>query len=668
MTIQQIHDWLGEPLFLIPQHPGTKVPMVKYTQETPESTLRPVYQALLENGNTAVRLGEHSGGFCAIDFDDDGSLQQFLAVNPGLQTSARWKGSRGAQIGVRILGDYPPPSAARSSTDMVEVNDRTLGRPLYEWRSTGNLSTVRGLHPSGCQYQVLVPNPPARIKFTDIRWPDGWPVPGARDPIEELTTQCGEPWRFGKGGGRLLAPFWAGLFLQREEVLWDTVTGQFFLYHADRGIWVQEYRQEVGQQIQGMVTSVLGKHILEGNGDAKTRISSLLPAVTAAFIESVLALLEHLCVRRDPFVRPESVVHTQTSMVDLRVQPYVRHPFGKKWMSRNQCPVRFDPDGSCPQWQAFLDHALPDIDDQRMLQHWGGLALMQRNLFSVFLLLTGTGGGGKSTVAGVIRGLVGEENCAELRTQHLGSRFEASTFHDKTLLLGSDVAPDFLSCDEAGFIKSLTGGDRITVEFKGRNDRKQMTGEWNVLVTANTRLRVNVQGDLGAWARRLLLIDFNQPKPATVIHNYHIVMLREEGSGILNWFLEGARLLMTADAGGCFPMTQRQRQRIGNLLSESDSVRFFIVNHVRRSSLSIDNVTSEELFTGYRQMCAAKDWASEPQRRFQMRAADLMLEVHQAMPSKHLNRANRDDSGCRGYRNVRLVAVDAIEEGVDEPF
>ena len=37
---------------------------------------------------------------------------------------------------------------------------RQLGRPLYEWRSTGNLSTVKGTHPSGCEYTVLVDNPP----------------------------------------------------------------------------------------------------------------------------------------------------------------------------------------------------------------------------------------------------------------------------------------------------------------------------------------------------------------------------------------------------------------------------------------------------------------------------------------------------------------------------
>lgn len=103
-TVERLKAWLGEPLFLVPQYSGTKVPMFKYTKETKEATQREVYQAGLENANVAVRLGEHSGGFCAIDFDDDQSLEEFLRVNPLLATSARWKGSRGAQIGVRING------------------------------------------------------------------------------------------------------------------------------------------------------------------------------------------------------------------------------------------------------------------------------------------------------------------------------------------------------------------------------------------------------------------------------------------------------------------------------------------------------------------------------------------------------------------------------------
>lgn len=657
MTVEDIKGWLGEPLFLVPQQQGTKIPLVKYTQETMESTQREAYRALLEGANVAVRLGEHSGGLCAIDFDDDRSLEEFLGVNPVLRGSARWKGRRGAQIGVRVAGKYPGPCSARHQQETVEVNGRQLGRPLYEWRSTGNLSTVKGVHPSGCEYQVLVNRPPVALEFSQIRWPEGWPVPGARNEIEELLKRCGVPWSFGKGGSGVLHPtFFAGYMATKERYLFDAVTQQHYWYGEERGIWISMSREEMQQRALETSRRVLLDQVASTQDP---RLPSLLTRLTVSFADQVVDLIGALQVERNPFGRPDSVVHCSNVMVDLRSVPYAMHGFGPEWMSRNQTPVHYVQNAMCPAWQAFLDHALPQEDDQVLLQRWGGLALLQRNRPQVILLLTGTGGGGKSTVAGVIRRLVGDENCSELRTQHLGGRFELSTFHDRTLLIGSDVAPDFLNCDGSQLLKALTGGDRLNVEFKGKSGAKAVVGDWNVVITANSRLKVNVQGDLGAWSRRLLLLDFSQPKPARVIPNYHEVMVEQEGSGILNWFLRGAQdLCGHIKAGKSFPISDRQRAAIDNLLGESDSVRCFITDHVRGSAMGCDCITTDELYTGYLQMCSSREWSPEPERRFQRRAADLMLEIHQAVPSNHIRRQGDDGNDLRGYMKVTLTNAD----------
>jgi hypothetical protein len=84
--------------------------------------------------------------------------------------------------------------------------------------------------------------------------------------------------------------------------------------------------------------------------------------------------------------------------------------------------------------------------------------------------------------------------------------------------------------------------------------------------------------------------------------------------------------------------------------------------------MSADSVTSEDLFTAYLQMCGAKDWQSEPQRRFQLRAAELMLEIHQVTPARHLDRENGYDSGKRGYRHVMLVGLDEASGAGEDAF
>ncbi|MEB3214557.1 MAG: hypothetical protein VKL39_24625, partial [Leptolyngbyaceae bacterium] len=298
MTVQEIRGWLGEPLFMVPQTPGTKIPMVKYTQETIESTRRDAYQALLEHGNVAVRLGEHSGGLCAIDFDDDGSLEAFLNVNPVLQGSARWKGKRGAQIGVRVTGKYPGPCAERSLTEMIEVNGRMMGKPLYEWRSTGNLSTVKGLHPSGCEYQVLVDRPPVALEFSQIRWPEGWPVPGSRDEMAQLLRMHGVPWTFGRNAGNLHPTFFAGYMAHKERFLFDAVTGQHYWYLQDRGIWQSMSREEMAQKALETARKVI---LDQAASTEDPRIPSLLTRLTASFADQVVDLVGRLQVERNPF-------------------------------------------------------------------------------------------------------------------------------------------------------------------------------------------------------------------------------------------------------------------------------------------------------------------------------------------------------------------------------
>ena len=54
-------------------------------------------------------------------------------------------------------------------------------------------------------------------------------------------------------------------------------------------------------------------------------------------------------------------------------------------------------------------------------------------------------GSGKSSLAAVARELIGPINCEELRTAHLGDRFELSRYMAKILLIGADVAGDFLN-------------------------------------------------------------------------------------------------------------------------------------------------------------------------------------------------------------------------------
>jgi P4 family phage/plasmid primase-like protien len=355
-------------------------------------------------------------------------------------------------------------------------------------------------------------------------------------------------------------------------------------------------------------------------------------------------------------------MHAANGMVDLTERPFAFKGFAKEFYSRNQSPIDYDPEAKCPRFLNELLRPALGADDITLLQNWCGLSLLGRNIPQVMLILSGMAGGGKGTIVNIIHGIIGMADIHQLRTEHLGSRFETSFYHDKTLLCGADVEPNFLNTPAAHHLKALTGNDLMTTEHKGSSMSNLLRGDFNILVTCNSRLMVKLQGDSEAWARRLLWVEFNQPKAAKPIHGFDAWLLRHEGAGILNWMLEGAvRLLAVLDANEPFPVTTEQRKRVNNLLSESDAARTFIMTGMERSAFPLDCVASTDLFAAYLAFCDERGWTPLSQRAFEMKAKDLMVQIHRACPT---NRINREDhaGGQRRFHGVVLKTAETAAE------
>src|SRR5205814_5947762 len=140
----------------------------------------------------------------------------------------------------------------------------------------------------------------------------------------------------------------------------------------------------------------------------------------------------------------------------------------------------------------------------------------------------------------------------------LGERFELGRFLGKTLLYGADVPEKFLNHAGASVLKSLTGGDPMTLEFKRSNESPLIVCKFNAIVTCNSRLTVHLEGDTDAWRRRLAIINYQKPKPARVIADLDQLILRTEPSGVLKWMLEGLDKIR-ADGWQLYLTTGQQR-------------------------------------------------------------------------------------------------------------
>jgi len=176
------------------------------------------------------------------------------------------------------------------------------------------------------------------------------------------------------------------------------------------------------------------------------------------------------------------------------------------------------------------------------------------------------------------------------------------------------------------------------------------------VITSNARLKVRLQGDVGAWKRRITIVRYEAPPPAKRIPDFGAYLVRTEGSGILNWALLGAQKLLSEipDEGGDFFLTKRQRGVVDSLLAESDSLRHFLQERVQVDSYG--DVTSSDLVEAYAAFCPERRWQPLPITEVQRQLEGLMLEIFGVSKCHGVERHGKSQRGFRGVRFKADVA------------
>jgi P4 family phage/plasmid primase-like protien len=669
--IKKLYALLGADAVLIPAAYGEKRPLLKSWQDTSwAETQTDDYQAQVAEGNVGVVLCGNGTHLCAIDIDDDQDMEPFFELNPALRTTLITRGARGCQIWLHIVEDpkysqlqLPRHPAVKALKFRPGFRDRenpangdlTPGQ-FGEWRADGGQSIIYGRHPDGHDYSFINEAPAIRFRFRDIRWPKSIELPWNDMVDQALIRIYGDPWVADNNGEpkQMIEPYWAGLFAYRHEVVYDKDEERFYLYDPRRGLWERATDQDVsyrGTQMLLEVSREAGHPVLQG---PRFRGSAKLAAVGNH--------LKGIVGRRGIFEKKRGLIHLKNGMIDLteaedgalRLMPH-----SPDYFSRNQIPVAFDGDAQCPTFLTKLLGAGLGEEDIALMQRWGGLLLLQDNMFQKIMILTGTAGGGKSTVMSVFQKMVGQDNCAQLRTEQLLERFEMAGFIGKSTLIGADVPGNFLMQRGAYKLKQLTGGDFFQAEIKTARDLVTLYGNLNVGITCNSRLRITMDSDAGAWDRRLVIIKYEAPKPEKPINNFADWLVEHEGPGILNWMIEGALELLESKK---FAMSEQQRANVTDLLEESDSIRSFLRRCVIPAGRDSD-VTTDELIEAYHEFCDSRSWDAIPAGSLEKHLPNLMLELYRANKNKNVK---RDGTGRRGYTRVKLIKPDDESTIYDE--
>lgn len=634
-----------------------------------------LYRDLLPVGNVGVRLGCASKlrngpdmyHLCSIDIDENEGLEPFLAANAWAAETLVTRGRRGGNVWAWVLKDSYPQFAKLKNT--AKLNAKGQPSDWGEWRTDGVneagaprafQTVIWGTHPerSGDGSPILYRRisaaaKPRLIDFAAIVWPEEVVLPWAKTPMEKLVAEHGTPWHESKNGAITLnSPFFVAKYALEHRVLFEPEEGRFYDYGAERGLWIVESEDAIRWKLAADF-----KKVADDSKKASIEVKR-----TNAFLQGLVTMLKGCVEKREAFRREAGIIHLQNGMLDVRARPPSLAPFCADYFSRNQIPVELVEGAKCPVFlETLIAGGIKNRDDIDLLQRWAGQLLLGHNLTQKILILTGTAGGGKSTLMNVLSRVVGPSNVAGLRTEHLHQRFELWNYVGKTFLVGADVPGNFLMTEGAHVLKALVGKDVLTAEKKN-GESVTIIGDFNIGLTSNSRLKVKLDGDTDAWRRRVLIVNYELPPPARPNPRFLEELLASESSGILNWMVEGAmKLLAEIEEHGRMRLTDGQKERVDSLLAESDSIREFVRKGVAAGD-GVD-VTGAELITAYVRFCESRGWNPLPTRKVEAALPDALLEVHRV--SKR-NDISRDGKNQRGYHGLRILPVEMRGADADE--
>ncbi len=292
---------------------------------------------------------------------------------------------------------------------------------------------------------------------------------------------------------------------------------------------------------------------------------------------------------------------------------------------------------STPLWSGFLKEVLQDEERILYLQELLGASLFGDSRYHVLPVLAGSGANGKSTLLDVVCGILGDyaatmpENFL-LDTGNGAHPTEIARLRGVRFAMASETRPDGKFNESR--VKMLTGGDMLSARFMNQNffDFKPT----HTLFLAVNHLPAVKSGGDGFW-RRLRKMDFKVTIPKSKQReNFAQTMIEQEGSGILQWIVEGA--VRVTNQG--FNEPESVRMATLEYRHEEDHIAKFIDESI---VLAVEGtVTKTTLFNSYRDWCESNGEKPISQNAFNR-------EIRQ-----RLNAPETELQGVRMFSGIKL--------------
>jgi P4 family phage/plasmid primase-like protien len=350
-------------------------------------------------------------------------------------------------------------------------------------------------------------------------------------------------------------------------------------------------------------------------------------------IEDAIHTLRIRTFVRDELMNPPGLLNAQNGMLNVMEPDPDLFQHSPEIYSTVRVPFDINENAECPQFQAFLNRALPDRDVRNLVQEIFGYLLSPDNSMQLGFFFLGRAATGKSTLTNILRSIAGPANCSSIPLEKLGDRFNVAGIHNKLINISGEVARKAVLDDQV--VKAVTGGD--TLQGERKNQQPFDFKPYCRLVIACNSLPRSLDSS-SAFFRRWIVVMFDQQIPQSEwIRNFDQQLVEAEGAGILAWALSGLARLKER---GQFIVPQSCLDAVGEWREMSDPIIRFMNEYMRE--IGSGHVLVRSIMDQYNQWIEATTGMGKYHTTisFRKRLEDLGVEVTRAAGS----------IAVRGYR------------------
>jgi putative DNA primase/helicase len=247
-----------------------------------------------------------------------------------------------------------------------------------------------------------------------------------------------------------------------------------------------------------------------------------------------------MTVRLSEFDNDPMLLGVANGVLDLRTAQLL--PTSPNILVSKRCKVAYDGDAQCPRFEQFMAEIQPDEEVREFLQRWIGYGLTGLTSEQKFAFFYGSGANGKSVFIEVIAWLLGDY-AIRMATEVLMSykRNPQAASPEIVALKGARYAyanetVEGRHLDDAR-VKEMTGGDTLTGRVPYGKAAISFQPTHKLSIAGNHKPEISDASN-GMW-RRVMLVPFEQTIAADKRDPNLLDKLKSEGSGILNWALQG---------------------------------------------------------------------------------------------------------------------------------